>query len=232
HPLIATERVRFAGEPVAAVVADDPVSAAMAAELVQVDYEPLPFVTDPIEALADDAPVVHEQRWAAGEHKGFTEAEGERHPNVCSASEHAWGDIDAAFDNADLVIEGEYSYPMAYAYAMEPYVATARFTEHSLTVWTSAQHPFMVRADLARCFRLPLSAVQVSVPYVGGGFGSKSYTKIEPLVAALALRAGRPVRLALSVEESILTTRSVPAIIRARSAFDRNGILLAREAEI
>src|SRR5690606_19848896 len=69
-------------------------------------------------------------------------------------------------------------------------------------------------------------------PYVGGGYGSKSYTKIEPLVAALALRAGRPVRLALSVEESILTTRSVPAIIRARSAFDRNGILLAREAEI
>ena len=84
---------------------------------------------------------------------------------------------------------------MCYAYAMEPYTTVASWGEGELTVWTSGQHPFMVRDDLAHCFGLPLSKVRVIVPYVGGGYGSKSYTKIEPLTAALALRAGRPVRL-------------------------------------
>ncbi len=106
---------------------------------------------------------------------------------------------------------------------MEPYTSVARWGEGELTVWTSGQHPYMVREDLAQCFDLPLAGVRVIVPYVGGGYGSKSYTKIEPLTAALALRAGRPVRLALTIEESILTTRGDAAIVRLRSAFDRDG---------
>lgn len=232
HPLIADGRVRFAGEPVVGIVAEDPLTAELAAELVEIEYEPLPFVTDPLEALQPDAPVIHPRRAERGEHRGFVEQLESVHPNVCSSSEHAWGDVQAEFDRAALVVEGEYRYPSAYAYAMEPYTALARWREGQLTVWSSAQHPFMVRADLARVFHLPLAAVQVAVPYVGGGYGSKSYTKIEPLAAALALRAGRPVRLALSVEESILTTRSVAAVIRARTAFDADGLILARTADI
>lgn len=228
HPLIAVGKARFAGEPVAGVVAEDPLAAEEALERIEVDYEPLPYVTDALEALRPDAPVLHERnvgRWKSGEPLTT-------HPNVCAAAEHRWGDVEAAFAQAAIVLEGEYAYPMAYAYAMEPYVAIARFREGALEVWSSCQHPFMVRADLARCFRLPLSAVRVSVPYVGGGYGSKSYTKIEPLVAALALRAGRPVRLALSVEESILTTRSVSARIRIRTAFDAEARILGRAATI
>lgn len=232
HPLIAVERVRFAGEPVVAVVATDPRAAAEAIETIEVDYEELPYVTDPLEALRDDAPVLHPRAGMPGAHRGFAEAEGPRHPNVSSSSRHRFGDVAEEFANADVVVEGEYEYPMLYAYAMEPYVAVASFSERTLTVWSSAQHPFMVQADLARCFGLPLSAVNVRVPYVGGGYGSKSYTKIEPLVAALALRARRPVRLSLSVEESILTTRSVPARMRVRSAFSRDGTLLAREGRL
>ena len=232
HPLIADGRARFAGEPVVGIVAEDPLTAELAAELVEIEYEPLPYVTDPLEALAADAPVIHQRRAERGEHRGFVEQLESVHPNVCSSSEHAWGDVEAAFDRAALVVEGEYRYPSAYAYAMEPYTALARWQEGQLTVWSSAQHPFMVRADLARVFRLPLAAVQVAVPYVGGGYGSKSYTKIEPLAAALALRAGRPVRLALSVEESILTTRSVAAVSRVRTAFDADGLILARTADI
>jgi CO/xanthine dehydrogenase Mo-binding subunit len=90
----------------------------------------------------------------------------------------------------------------------------------------------MVRDDLAHCFGLPLSKVRVSVPYVGGGYGSKSYTKIEPLTAALALRAGRPVRLALGVDEAILTTRGDAAVVRLRTAFDRDGRILGRTGRI
>lgn len=232
HPLIATGKVRFAGEPVVGIVAEDPATAAEAAALVRVEYEPLPFVTEVADALAPDAPIIHEVPGEQRPHRGFQEDIERPHPNVCSSSRQAWGDVAAAFAQADLVIEGEYRYPMCYAYAMEPYTAIASWSGRQLTVWTSAQHPYMVREDLAHCFQLPLSAVRVVVPYVGGGYGSKSYTKIEPLVAALALRAGRPVRLALSVEEAILTTRGDSATVRLRTAFDREGRILGRAASI
>lgn len=232
HPLIATDKVRFAGEPVVGVVAEDAVTAEEALRLITVDYEPLPFVTSPIEALENVAPIIHEKPGEQRAHRGFEEDIERTHPNVCSYSRQAWGDIDDAFARADLVVEGEYRYPRSYAFAMEPYTAVARWGEGELTVWTSGQHPYMVREDLAHCFDLPLSAVRVIVPYVGGGYGSKSYTKIEPLTAALALRAGRPVRLALTIEESILTTRGDAAIVRLRSGFDRDGLLLGRQATI
>lgn len=232
HPLIATGKVRFAGEPVVGVVAEDAVTADEALRLIEVSYEPLPFVQDPEAALADDAPIIHERPGEQRPHRGFEEDIARSHPNVCSSSHQAWGDIDAAFTDAALVVDGEYRYPMCYAYAMEPYTAVASWGEGELTVWTSGQHPYMVRDDLARCFDLPLSKVRVSVPYVGGGYGSKSYTKIEPLTAALALRAGRPVRLALSVEEAILTTRGDAALVRLQTAFDRDGRILGRQGRI
>lgn len=232
HPLIADGRVRFAGEPVVGVVAEDLFAARAAADLIQVDYAPLPYAITTEEALGDGAATIHEKPGQERPHRGFEESIQREHPNVCSSSRQAWGDVDAAFANAQTVIEGEYRYPMAYAYAMEPYTAIARWDEQGVTVWTSAQHPYMVREDLARCFKLPLSAVRVIVPFVGGGYGSKSYTKIEPLVAALALHSGRPVKLALSVEEAILTTRGDAARIQLRSAFDGDGRLLGRAAEV
>jgi CO/xanthine dehydrogenase Mo-binding subunit len=232
HPLIAVDVARFAGEPVVGVVAEDPVTAEEALRLVTVEYEPLPFVRSTEEALADDAPILHEKPGEQRAHRGFDEDIVRTHPNVCSSSRQAWGDLEPAFADAHLVVEGEYRYPMCYAYAMEPYTAVASWADGALTVWTSGQHPYMVRDDLAHCFDLPLAKVRVIVPYVGGGYGSKSYTKIEPLTAALALRAGRPVKLALSVEEAILTTRGDAARVRLRTAFDRDGRILARAATI
>lgn len=230
HPIMAIDRVRFAGEPVAAVVATGLHEAAEALQAIEVDYEELPFVTDPMEAIREGAPVIHPTAHEMGNQRGFAEADVPRHPNVSSASRHAFGDLAAALDRADLIIENDYEYPMIYAYAMEPYVALASWGHRSLEIWSSTQHPFLIQEELARCFRLPLSAISVRVPYIGGGYGTKGYTKIEPLTAALALRARRPVRLALTVEESILTARSVPARIWARSAFSRDGVLLSREA--
>lgn len=232
HPLIAVNKVRFAGEPVVGVVADDAVTAQEALRLIEVDYEVLPHAITVEEALADDAPTLHEQPGEQRPHRGFGEDLQRGHPNICSESLQAFGDVDAAFDDAALVVEGDYRYPMCYAYAMEPYTAVASWNAGHLTVWTSGQHPYMVRDDLARCFSLPLSAVRVIVPYVGGGYGSKSYTKIEPLTAALALRAGRPVRLALTVDEAILTTRGDAANIHLKTAFDSEGRILGRQARI
>lgn len=232
HPLIAVDKVRFAGEPVVGVVAEDPVTAEEALRLIEVEYEPLPFVTTAEEALAPNAPIIHEQAGEQRPHRGFEEAIERDHPNVCSRSRHAWGDIDAAFGDGAIVVEGEFHYPMCYAYAMEPYTAVASWSGSELTVWTSAQHPYMVRDDLAHCFDAPLSAVRVVVPYVGGGYGSKSYTKIEPLTAALALRARRPVKLALGVDEAILTTRGDAASIRVATAFNPSGEIRGRRAHI
>jgi CO/xanthine dehydrogenase Mo-binding subunit len=232
HPLIAVDKVRYAGEVVAGVVAEDATTADEALQLIDVDYDPLPYVMTVDEALAETAPILHEKPGEQRPHRGFEEDIQRTHPNVCSHSRQAWGDIDRAFAEADHVVEGEFHYPMCYAYAMEPYTAVAQWSEGELTVWSSAQHPYMVRDDLAHCFGLPLSAVRVIVPYVGGGYGSKSYTKIEPLTAALALRAARPVRLALNVEESILTTRGDAATIKVRTAFDHEGHILGRQARI
>jgi len=232
HPLLADGVVRYAGEAVIGVVADDLATADEAAALVDVEYEPLPVVAGVEAALADDAPAIHERQAEARPHRGFEEEIRRDHPNICSSSTHAWGDVDAAFDGAAVIVEGTYRYPKSYAFAMEPYTAVAHWTDGGLTVWSSCQHPFMVREDLARCFSLPFSAVRMIVPYVGGGYGSKSYTKIEPLTAALALRAGRPVKLALSIDESILTTRGDGAVVTIASAFDADGSIRGRRAEI
>ena len=232
HPLIAVDKVRFAGEPVVGVVAEDAATADEALRLVELAFEPLAAVTTVEASLGDGAPVIHETPAEQRPHRGFEEDISRTHPNVCSHSRQHWGDVDRVFAGAHLVLEGEYRYPMCYAFAMEPYTAVASWTEGRLTVWSSAQHPYMVRDDLARSFGLPLAGVRVIVPYVGGGYGSKSYTKIEPLTAALALRAGRPVRLALSVDEAILTTRGDAARIRVASAFDAEGHILGRRAEV
>ena len=97
---------------------------------------------------------------------------------------------------------------MTYAYAMEPYVAIADVTDQGVNIYSSAQHPFMVRHDLKSIFNLPVSKVRLMVPFVGGGYGSKSYTKVEPLAAACSWKAKRPVKVQLTVEEAMLTTRS------------------------
>jgi CO/xanthine dehydrogenase Mo-binding subunit len=232
HPVLAIERVRFHGEPVALVLAETKREAAEAAELVEVTYQDLPAVIDAHEALRSDAPILHERRGERVGDEGMDQGEEGLVGNVCAIARVGWGDVDDAFKGAHLVVEGEYRYPMLYGYAMEPYNALAFFDQGDLIVFSSAQHVYMVRRDLARMFHLPLARVRVSAPYVGGGYGTKSYTKVEGMTAAAAYFTGRPVKLELSVEEAILTTRSASAHIRARSAFTREGLLLARDFEI
>jgi CO/xanthine dehydrogenase Mo-binding subunit len=233
HPVLAIERVRFHGEPVALVIAETKREAAEAADLVEVTYDELPVVIDAHDALKPDAPNLHERRGERVGDEGMDEGEGGLATNICAIARVAWGgDIEDAFKKAHLVVEGEYRYPMLYGYAMEPYNALALFDQGDLIVYSSAQHVYMVRRDLARMFHLPLARVRVSAPYVGGGYGTKSYTKVEGMTAAAAFFTGRPVKLDLSVEEAILTTRSAAAHIRARSAFTKDGLLLARDFDI
>jgi CO/xanthine dehydrogenase Mo-binding subunit len=235
HPLLAIGKVRFVGEPVAAVIAEDELSAQEALDKIKVDYEELTPVLDVKNALAPGAVLVHGTDYLGGAFRGFddfTDFPGST-KNICQDVHVEWGDVDAAFASATHIVEGEFYFPMVYAYAMEPYVAVADYDPNGqLTVYSSAQHPFMVRHDLAEVFDLPLNSVRVIVPYVGGGFGSKSYTKIEPLTAACSWKVSRPVKLQLNVEEAFLTTRSDDARVYIRTAADRNGKLVAKHATI
>jgi CO/xanthine dehydrogenase Mo-binding subunit len=232
HPLIAIGQVRFVGEPVAAVIAEDELTAQEAVGKIAVEYEELTPILDVDTALAPGTPRIHETDFADGAFRGFDDFPGAS-GNICQAVHVEWGNVDAAFAAAAHIAEGEFYFPMVYAYAMEPYVAIANYeAKGHLTVHSSAQHPFMVRHDLAQVFGLPLNSVRVIVPYIGGGYGSKSYTKIEPLVAACSWKSGRPVKLQLSVEEAFLTTRGDDARVRIRTAVDANGQLVARQATI
>jgi CO/xanthine dehydrogenase Mo-binding subunit len=235
HPLLAIGKVRFVGEPVAAVIGEDELSAQEALDKIKVAYEELTPVLDVKTALAPGAVLVHGTEYTGGAFRGFddfTDFPGST-KNICQDVHVEWGDVDAAFASAAHIAEGEYYFPMVYAYAMEPYVAVADYDpKGQLTVYSSAQHPFMVRHDLAEVFDLPLNSVRVIVPYVGGGYGSKSYTKIEPLTAACSWKVSRPVKLQLNVEEAFLTTRSDDARVYIRTAVDRKGKLVAKQATI
>jgi CO/xanthine dehydrogenase Mo-binding subunit len=232
HPLLAIGKVRYVGEPVAAVIAENEWSAQEALEKIRVEYEELTSVLDVDSALAPNATLVHGMDYIGGAFRGFDDFPGGKE-NICQSVHVEWGDVDAAFASAAHVVEGEFYFPMIYAYAMEPYVAVADYdAKGQLTVYSSAQHPFMVRHDLAEVFDLPLNSVRVIVPFVGGGYGSKSYTKIEPLTAACSWKVSRPVKLQLSVEEAFLTTRSDDARVRIRTAMDSDGKLVAKQALI
>src|ERR1700741_1668582 len=216
RPVIAMEKVRYAGEPVAAVAAADLTTADEAVSLINIQYEELPAVVGIDAARAAGAPLIHEN------HTG----------NVCAHEKVERGNIEEGFAQSDVVVEDNFTFPMVYHYAMEPHSVIAHWGEEAITVWSSAQHPFQVRGDVAKVFRVPISRVRMIISYLGGGYGSKSYTKFEPLVVALARKAGAPVRICNSVADSMLTVRRHSAKVRIKTGFKNDGTIMAREAEI
>jgi CO/xanthine dehydrogenase Mo-binding subunit len=216
RPVISTSKIRYIGEPVAAVAATDLATAEEAISLIDLRCEELPAVIGIDAARAPGAPLIHE----------------DHHGNVCSHERVERGNIEEGFAQSDLVVEDHFTFPMVYHYAMEPHSVVAHWTDEGVTVWSSAQHPFQVRNDIAKLFRLAPSRVRMVISYLGGGYGSKSYTKIEPLVAALARKARAPVRVCNSVSDSMLTVRRHAAKVRVKTGFKQDGTIMAREAEI
>ena len=234
HCILAVDKVRYYGEPVAVVVAETPHQAADAAELVWVDYEDLPALTDAASALASDV-LIHEQSYVSDGEKFLDVAPVAPAASVDNAAhrgELAWGDVEASLAVAATVVETTTTFPLVYGYAMETYNALADWQPGSLHVVSTAQHPLMVRRELARMFSLPLAAVRVEVPYIGGGYGSKSYTKLEPLAAAASWAAGRPVKVTTDVEGAMNTTRADGALVTVRTGFDSDARIVARDIDI
>jgi CO/xanthine dehydrogenase Mo-binding subunit len=231
RPILAIDRVRFQGEPVAAVAAEDEAIAEAALREIVVEYEELPAVGTIAEATAEDAPLLHEGEQRPGLFHGLGKLP-EREGNVCYRYRLDAGSVELAEAEAERTVEGEYEFPAVYQYAMETHTVVADFGDGELTLWASCQHPFLVRAEIADLFNLPIGNVRVIVPYLGGGFGSKSYTKMEPITAALSWKAGRPVRIQNRVDESMVTTRRHGMRCRMRTTATRDGKLLSRSVRL
>ena len=228
RPVVAIGKVRFLGEPVAVVAAETQAIADEAVTLIDVEYDELPVAASLDVALSTDAPLVHEKRARPGAAHGLgdlPDADG----NTCYSYSFSRGDVDRVFADAAVVVEGEYTFPAVYQYSMETHTTIAHWHGGELTLWSSCQHPFLVRQEIAALFGLPLDQVRIIVPFLGGGFGSKSYTKMEPLTAAIARKAGRPVRILNAVHESMITTRRHNMTARMRTAAAADGTVLGRE---
>lgn len=222
QPPLAIGTVRFVGEPVVGIVAETERAALEAAELVEIEIEPLPTLASPDEALAATGVSIHPERPSADLDNA----------NVCYRAEFEHGDVDAAMAAAAYVHRATYRFPSTSHYAMEPHACLASWGPEGLEMWSGTQQPFKVRADLARIFKVPLSQVRVRVPYVGGGYGGKGQSKYEPVTAALARKAKRPVRLAVSIEESFRTVRRHAAVVEMATAVDAAGNLIARDTRV
>ena len=227
--VLARERVRYAGEPVAAVAATTVEAAEEAARAVVVDYETLPAVFDVEEALEPGAPLLFDERPPCREEYRQRIRPGPGSTNIASHFRLVRGDVAEGFAKADRVFEDTFRSPAAQHVPLEPHVTVAHFEAGSLTLWSSTQMPHTVRAELAELFGLPHTRVRVIVPTVGGGFGAKGSLRLEPVASILSLRSGRPVKIVLRRDEEFVTVTKHAATVRIRTGVSAEGDLLARQ---
>jgi len=232
EPIFAKDRVRYVGEPVAAVAAVDADTAAEAARLVKVEYEPLPHLFTTEEALREGAVLIHPDLGTYF-HRRY-----DCHPvagtNIASHIKIRKGDVNEGFARADVVYADAYHTQAVHCAYIEPHAAVADWdATGKLTVWSSTQCPFLVRSQLAIAMRMPVSRIRVLATAVGGGFGGKALMKIEGVCALLAQAAGRPVKMVLTrAEEFTATSVRHPFTIDIKTGARRDGTLVACEARL
>lgn len=228
RPIIALEKVRYVGDPVAAVAAVDEATAEEAVEAIAVSYEALAHATTAQEALAEGAPLVHEDMEVLKDYyfRGHcTPVEG---TNKFQQWAYENGDVEGAFQGDVRVFEDTFTFPMVFHYAMEPHVCIAHWKPGSLEIWSGGQTPTAIQRVCSEMLGVPLACVRVHSPYVGGGFGGKASVKIDPLVAALSWKARAPVRICLTSAESMLTCRRLDAEVTLKTAVAPSGRIVAK----
>ncbi len=214
---LARDKVRFIGDEVAAVCAIDPEIAEEALDLIRVEYEELPAVFDPMEAIKRGAPLVHD----------------DVRGNISASIKKEFGDVERGFEESDFVFEDTfYSQPVNHA-PLEPHAAVAQFDplKGELTIWSSTQIPFFLRRNLSTTLLIPESKVRVIKPKVGGGFGGKIDLYAKDFCACwFAMKLGRPVKFVYEREEVFIATRQRhPVYLRVRTGLSRDGRILAQE---
>lgn len=230
EPILAIGKVRYIGEPVAAVAAVDLATAKRALQLIEIQYEELPAVFDAEAALAPDAPPIHEERKRYGGRVPPSD-----NPNLASYTRFQEGDVEAAWSQCDVIVEDTYETPAQQHMYLEPCSTLAAFDRATdqLTIWTSTQGVFIVQYGIARWLGMSMSKVRVIAPYIGGAFGGKGGLTNQPIAAALAVAAGAPVKLTYSREDDMTMMKSRhPSRIYMRTGAKQDGTLVAREARI
>lgn len=230
-PPLARDRVRYFGEPVAVVVADEERTAHKAAALVTVTYDEKPPVRSPREALEPDAPVLHPDLDSYIRIPAILPEPG---TNVGHRTRIRKGDADKAFAEADVVVEGEYSFPPADHAAMEPRISIAEIrADGQVIIRSSTQSPYGVRGIMSRCFGIPPGKITVQVAEIGGGFGGKAGAQLEPLAYLLSRElGGRPVRLSNTREHDMVSSPGAPGMqSRVKFGARSDGTITAAEIE-
>lgn len=211
-------KVRYVGDAVAVVAARTPQAAEAALSLIEVDYEQLPAITDPRLALADDAPLVHE----------------DRESNLLHQVQLRRGDLQTGFSQADVIVEGHYETPFIDHAYLQPEAGVARVDgDGKVAVWVGTQWPHQDRRQIAHALGLPEEQIRVIQMATGGAFGGREDINVQILLALLALKTGQEVRLVYGRTESLIaSTKRHPFQMRCRAGATREGCLTAMEIEL
>lgn len=229
--ILAREKVRYVGEPVAAVAADTEEIAEEAVELIDVEYEDLEPVFDIQESRKEDSPLIHDE---IGEYDHAPFIYPQADSNIANHFKLRKGDVEDGFEKADTIVENTFFQPQTQHVEMETHTTVAQWTsEDKLRVWTSAQAPFIVRENLSHMFDIPINNVDVQAPYLGGGFGGKAGINWEPLPTILSREVGgRPVKISLSREEQFSSSSIRQGLLaKIKTGVKEDGQITAMEIE-
>ncbi len=224
---MAIDKVRYIGEPVAAVIADTPFNARAALDKIKVEYDPLPVYVDALQAISEDAVLIHEnmeEYWRLPTLKAVPGT------NIANKYHLVKGRGEEGFDEADIIIEEEFNYPFGSCAALEPHGSIVWFKEdNTIEVWSSSICPFIIRDDLAHSYGIPVSDVRVHIPDIGGCFGYKSDITVEQTIAWIAsFVPGRPVKWVASRQEDFTSTLIAHGIrTRMKIGAKKDGKLVA-----
>jgi CO/xanthine dehydrogenase Mo-binding subunit len=226
---LAIDKVRFIGEPVAAVAAESEEIAEEAVSLIEADYEKLSAVFSPLDGIKPDAPLIHED---LGNYKHASIILPQSGTNISNHYKIRKGNAEKGFKKADFVFENEFYVPHIQHSAIENHCAIAQVDpEGKITVWTGCQSPYAVRRTLATAFNIPLNKIRIISPAIGGGFGGKAGTTLEGIVIPLAQKANyRPVKLSFSREDVFINTFIRQGMhARIKTGVTKSGRIVAEE---
>jgi CO/xanthine dehydrogenase Mo-binding subunit len=229
-PVLAEDRVRFAGERVAAVAAQDRDAAEEALTLIDVEYEELPAVFDPLEALGEEAPILHPE---VNSYLGLPRPL-EKPSNAFARDTWSKGNIDAGFAQADLIIENTFTVPRQHQAYLETHSCLVWLDDQGrVQVWASSKVPYQVKEQLSVALRLPKERIRLNPVAIGGDYGGKGSPMDIPLAYFLAVRTGRPVRMVMDyVEELTAGNPRHAAIIQLKTGVKREGTIVAHQARV
>ncbi len=225
--ILARGKALYKGHPVAAVAATSALAAEEALALLEVEYEQLPWTTSLEEAIEEGAPVLHEH-WP----KNGASENGLDGPNVADHVQHAFGDLEKGFSEADVVIEREYRNKSVHQGYIEPQNATASWSaDGRVTIWCSSQGHFLIQSQVAQILGLPVSKVKIVPMEIGGGFGGKLSAYLEPVAAVLSRKSGHPVQMTMSRAEVFESTGpTCGSKVSLKLGFTKEGRITAAKA--